>query len=256
MIGAAGFVGRGFCRHLRGEPGLDLVEVVRESYSRHRGATSDVVIDCAGNSKKYLAEEDPAEDFEQTVAHRLRTLRDFPAALQIHVSSVDVYDRLDDPDHTREATPLRLPAPSRYGFHKRLAEQLVMQYAPSWLVLRLAGMVGDGLRKNPVFDIMSGQPLWIHPDSQYQFLSTHDVARIAWQLAASGVRSEVFNVCGRGLISPREIAVLAGRSLDLSRLRATARPRVVNASIEKLAKLTSVPDTTAAVTRYLGHART
>ena len=58
-------------------------------------------------------------------------------------------------------------------------------------VLRLAGMVGPGLRKNPVYDILQGEPLRIHPESQYQFLHAEDAAH-SWDLARSGGVFEAF----------------------------------------------------------------
>ena len=251
VIGAAGFVGSAFLEHLCALADTDVVAVTRDSYDQHRGRPSDVVVDCAGNSRKYLAEGDPIEDLERTVQHRLRTLRDFPAGLQVHISSVDVYDRLDSPLTTREDTVLRPEAASHYGFHKRLAEMLVQHHAPDWLILRPGGMVGPGLRKNPVHDVLSGSPLWVHPDSQYQFLQTSDVARIAWLLVSGGHRKEIFNVCGEGLISPREVARLAGRTLDLERVAPRAAPRIVDISLEKLSHHVTVPSTLGAVRAFL-----
>lgn len=251
VIGAAGFVGSAFLEHLSAKADAEVVAVTRESYDRLRGRPSDVVVDCAGNSRKYLAEEDPLEDLAATVEHRLRTLRDFPAGLQVHISSVDVYDRLDSPATTHEDAVLRAGGASHYGFHKRLAEALVQHYAPDWLILRLGGMVGPGLRKNPVHDVLTGAPLWISPDSQYQFLQTEDVARIAWSLVSGGCRQEIFNVCGDGLVSPREVARLAGRELDLARISPLELPRVVDISIEKLGRHVAVPRSLDAVRSFL-----
>jgi nucleoside-diphosphate-sugar epimerase len=251
VIGAAGFVGSAFLEHLRALAGTEVVAVTRDSYEQHRGRASDVVVDCAGNSRKYLAEKDPIEDMARTVEHRLRTLRDFPAGLQVHISSVDVYDRLDSPLTTREETALRPQAASHYGFHKRLAEMLVQHYAPDWLILRLGGMVGPGLRKNPVHDVLSGSPLWVHPDSQYQFLETKDVARIAWLLVSAGHRKETFNVCGEGLVSPREVARLADRALDPEAASHQGTPRIVHVSLEKLRRHVSVPGTLDAIRSFL-----
>ena len=138
------------------------------------------------------------------------------------------------PATTREETPIEAGGPSHYGFHKYLAEQLVRHHAREWLVLRLAGMVGPGLRKNPVFDLLHNRPLRIHPDSLYQFMNTDDVAAIGWKLITSGTRGEVFNLCGQGLVSPREVAGMIGREADLSLLSADAKPRIVDINTEKL----------------------
>jgi nucleoside-diphosphate-sugar epimerase len=111
-------------------------------------------------------------------------------------------------------------------------------------------MVGPGLRKNPVFDILNRQPLRIHPDSRYQFMHTGDVARILWDLARSKLRKEIFNLCGDGLISPREIAAFAGKSLDLTLLPAESAPRIVDVNIGKISKIVRIPHTTETVAKF------
>ena len=58
---------------------------------------------------------------------------------------------------------------------------------------------------------------------------TDDMARRVWLLVEKQAAKEVFNVCG-GLISPREIAAMAGCAVDRSGLDAGALPRVVNVS--------------------------
>jgi nucleoside-diphosphate-sugar epimerase len=253
VIGSSGFVGSAFVRHVRRE-GHELLEVTRDSYPEMAGTECDVVVDASANASKVLAEQRPYEDFHRSVSHRIRTLADFPSAFHVHVSSVDVYDDLASPATTTETT---LPNParqSRYGFHKYLAEQCVMHSAPRWLIVRLAGMVGPGLRKNPVFDIANGLPLRIHPDSAYQFMSTDDAARITWWLVKRDITNDVYNVCGRGLISPRRIAELADRPIDLSLLPPEATPRVVHVSHARLESLIDVPSTESAVRGFL-HAR-
>lgn len=250
VIGAGGFVGTAVTRHLAPE-NVELRVVTRDTYAALAGERSDVVIDAAGNSRKYLAEERPFEEFDRSVAHRVRTLRDFPAHLHVHISSVDVYPDLDSPATTSEGTALDPLRMSHYGFHKWLAEEVVRHHAERWLIVRLAGMVGPGLRKNPVYDVLTGSPLRIHPDSQYQFMHTADVASCVWALACAVPAGDVVNVCGRGLISPREIANLAGRSIDVSRLDADVTPRIVHVNIEKLQRVAVVPETSATLRRFL-----
>lgn len=232
VIGASGFVGSAFVREAA--TAFEVTPVTRESYAALRGTAFDVVIDAAANSRKYLADEDPLMDFRLSVEHRLNTLLDFPARVHVHVSSVDVYEDLTSPETTREDRVIDPARTSRYGFHKLLAEELVRHYAKEWLIVRLAGMVGPGLRKNPVFDILRGLPLRIHPDSRYQYMATDEAAAICLSLLKAGERGRVFNVCGDGLISPREIADLSGRTMNLAELKADAVPRVVEADTESL----------------------
>jgi nucleoside-diphosphate-sugar epimerase len=251
VIGANGFVGSAFVRLLQPRPDIQLLCVTRQNFDALPATPSDVVIEAACNSRKFLADQDPAAEFESSVTHRLKSLQKFPAGLQVHISSVDVYSDLTSHATTREDAAVDLPRLSRYGFHKLLAEQLVRYYAPHWLILRLAGMVGPGLRKNPVFDILNAQPLRVHPESCYQYLPTDEVARIAWALIERRFEREVFNLCGDGLISMQEIARLANRKLNLSALTPDALPRVVDASNEKIKRLFPVPRTIESVRAFV-----
>jgi nucleoside-diphosphate-sugar epimerase len=256
VIGANGFVGSAFVRALRQRPDVELVEVTRQNFDTLPARHSDVVVEAACNSRKYLAEADPVGEFDASVTHRLRSLRKFTADLQLHLSSVDVYSDLASPAATTEEAPIDLARMSRYGFHKWLAEQVVQHYAPDWLILRLAGMVGPGLRKNPVFDILHGRALRIHPDSRYQYLPTDEVARIALELFGRGRHREIYNLSGTGLISMRQIAGLAGRELNLSALPPDATPRVVEASNEKIRQWFTLPTTYQTVSEFVASAST
>jgi nucleoside-diphosphate-sugar epimerase len=250
VIGAGGFVGSAFVRHLSAA-GHEVSQVRRDNYDAYRGISHDVVVDAAANASKLLAERDPLADVERTVVHRWRTLHDFPAGLHLHISSVDVYDDLASPARTKESVAPDPAGQSHYGFHKHLAEQCVAHVARRWLIVRLAGMVGPGLKKNPVFDIVRDEPLRIHPDSRYQFLTTDDAAALSWMLVERGASNEIFNVCGDGLISPREIAALGGRGLNLTGLSSDLRPRIVDVSIDRLKRLAPVPSTRVAIERFL-----
>jgi nucleoside-diphosphate-sugar epimerase len=250
LIGAEGFVGSAFARDLA-RRNVELVAVTRSSYARHAGTRSDVVIEAACNSRKFLGEERPFEEFELSVTHRLRTLGDFPAGLHVHVSSVDVYNDLTSPATTCESAAAGPENPSHYGFHKLLAEQLVRHHARSWLIVRLAGMVGPGLKKNPLFDLLNGRPLRIHPDSQYQFMHTDDVAACVWTLVERGMAGEIFNVCGAGLISPRTIARMIDRVPDLSQLGPDAEPRIVNVTASKVEAIVPMPSTWTTIAHFI-----
>ena len=250
VIGAQGFVGSAFVRHLKQHP-LEVIEVTRQTFERQAGVDSDVVIQAACNSRKYLADDDPVGEFDLSVRHCLRTLKAYPAALQLHISSADVYADLANPGATSEESPVDVAKVSNYGLHKLMAEELVRHYASRWLIVRLAGMVGPGLRKNPVFDILHDLPLRIHPDSQYQFAATDVVAESVWRLVERGEVNQVFNVCGRGLISPRQIAEVAGRKLDLSLLAADARPRIVDINISKISRRFEMPLSLDAVRTFV-----
>ena len=250
LVGAGGFVGSAFARFFD-RHGIPYTGITRDSYAASTGRAGTVLIHAAANSRKYLADSDWYADFEASVTSVLRTMRDFDVDRYVLISSVDVYDCLHDPDRNSEEAvidPLRL---STYGFHKYVAEACVRRHRPRSLIVRLAGMVGPGLKKNPVFDVLHGQPLRIHPDSQYQFMSTDAVADVVWQLVEAGVTNRVVNVCGSGLISPREIGEMAGKPLVAGPAALTAQPRVVHINNRLAQTLVPLPDTRATVADFI-----
>ena len=250
VLGGRGFVGSAFVRLLTRRK-VPHVAVGRANYSAVAGTDCDVLINAAGNSVKYLADRDALADFTQSVELAVMAARDFRPRLYVLISSVDVYSDLGSPETTAEDIPLDAMRASMYGFHKQLAELCVRRHTEEPLIVRLAGMVGPGLRKNPVFDILNGHPLRIAPDSKYQFMATDDVADVVWFLIESGVRNAVFNVCGSGLISPREIAALAESPLGVHAEARDAAPRVVDVAIERISRLRPMPSTRSTVERYV-----
>lgn len=250
VLGGSGFVGSAFVRMLASR-NIPHRSVGRGDYSAAVGTPCDVLVSASGNPVKYLADRDPAADFRQSVEAVVTASKDFRPRLHVLVSSVDVYSDLTRPGSTGEDTLLNPVDASMYGFHKQLAELCVRRHNQDWLIVRLAGMVGPGLRKNPVFDVVNGAPLRISPDSRYQFMSTDDVADVTWQLVDRGERQAVFNVCGSGLISPREIAALAGREFSVHAEARDLPPRIVDVAIDRISRVRPMPSTRDTIARFV-----
>ncbi len=250
LIGAEGFVGSAFVRYFDKQQ-ISYVAICRDDYKHFVGKNCDILINAAGNSKKYLANQDPLVDFDQSVSLTLQTLDDFKPAFYVLLSSVDVYPNLADPANNHEGMMFDPLQSSAYGLHKRMAEFLIQKHASSWLIVRLAGMVGTGLRKNPVYDILHERPLYIHPDSQYQFMSTDTVAHTVWHLIQNKMANEIFNVCGQGLMSPRQVAALAKKPLDVSLLPTDITPRIVWVNTQKINNLMRMPETYQTVATFI-----
>lgn len=250
LVGAAGFVGSAFARYWDGL-GIPYAPITRGNYQQFVGRPCDILVNAAGNSKTYLADQRPLEDFLQSVTLVLRTIEDFRPGFYVLISSVDIYPDLSNPANNHEQASLSPLLSPVYGFHKHLAELVAQKHAPRWLIARLAGMVGPGLKKNPVYDIIHRRPLRIHPDSQYQFMSTDAVASAVWRLVGGGYAQDCFNICGDGTISPRQIGSLACMPLDTSLISAETRPRVVHINIEKINTIVPMPNSYQSVDAFI-----
>lgn len=205
VIGSAGFVGSALVREARSR-GLSVHEVDKDTY--RPGLRARWVINANGNSKKFLAREQPAQEFDLSVRSVMQSLHDFSCERYCFLSTIDVYDNVRDPAANTESAVIRRDQLSGYGLHKLLAEDLVRHYAPKWLILRMGGFVGPGLRKNSIYDLLKGLPLRVHPDSRYQYQHTQALAATALDLLQAGSQKEIWNVAGDGVVSLRDVAAL------------------------------------------------
>lgn len=251
VIGGRGLVGSGFARVLQAR-GEEFQIIDRANYDTLRGQRCDLLINANGNSRKPLAKQAPLEEFDLSVRSVRASLIDFPCETYVHISSCDVYPDCSSPNFTREDQILDPARQSPYGFHKYLAEQCVRHAAPRWIIARCGGFVGPGLRKNAIYDILHGGPLWLDPASSLQFLHTTSAAKVILQLAAAAPANQVYNVCGRGVISLLEVMEAAGAVVPVQPSSPKVRYEV---NIEAAARYAGIPDTRQSVLEYVGEVR-
>jgi nucleoside-diphosphate-sugar epimerase len=248
LIGGAGYVGSAFAR-LFERRGDDFHILERDTYANFIGQSCDLLINANGNSVKMLGVRDPLADFDASVRTVRSTFADLKAARYIHISTCDVYPDCSRPELTLESSSPDLTRQSPYGFHKWLAEQCVRHAAPDWLIFRMGGFIGPGMRKNAIFDILQGGPLWLDPASELQFLSTGRCAEIVTDLALrTDLSGEVFNLCGRGVVRLSEVIEAAGRPVTVNPGSQRVRYEV---SIDKISRYVDVPATRDAVLDFV-----
>jgi len=210
------------------------------------------LINANGNSKKFLAKDDPKGEFQASVASVRNSLVDFKFKKYVYLSTSDVYPDCSKPELTREDTPLNVAEQSPYGFHKHLAELCVQHGARDWLIIRQGGFVGEGMKKNAVFDVLYGDKLWVHPESRFQFINTDDSARLVMELIDNGVSNNVLNLTATGTISVQEIMQLAGRTVPHDE---NAKPVCYEISTEKVTECLSLPNTFDTVRAFIAGAK-
>ena len=120
---------------------------------------------------------------------------------------------------------------SRYGLHKSLAERLVMGAHPDWLVVRAGGFVGPGIKKNAVFDILTGAKIWLSPASELQFIHTDHAAELVMGIVEAGGT-------GRQIVNLGELHAAVGSRGAFDPAAPTVRYEL---SLARLAALSPVP---------------
>jgi nucleoside-diphosphate-sugar epimerase len=252
LIGGAGFVGSAFARVME-RRGMEFHILEKDTYADYIGQSCDLLINANGNSVKMLGARDPLRDFEASVRSVRASLADIRAARYVHLSSCDVYPDCSAPELTREERVIEPARQSPYGFHKYLAEECVRHAGSRWLIFRMGGFVGPGLRKNAIYDILHGGPLWLDPESELQFLNTESCAEIVLEMAARDIEGEIFNLCGAGVVRLREVMEAAGRP-DIPVSPGSARVRY-DVATAKLAGYVALPSTRETVLKFVAQER-
>jgi nucleoside-diphosphate-sugar epimerase len=249
VIGAKGFIGSAVAAEAAAR-GYATTAVDLDNYDAAKGGAFDLLIHAAGNSKKYIDDRDPLKGYELSVASTMNALHDFRFSFCVLMSSGAIYPDEGDPRNNDERTELAPERMSRYGFHKWMAEQLVRHYAPRRLIVRMGGFVGPGLRKNAVFDLLSGGALFVHPDSEFQFMDTRALAKAVFSLyEASPDDARLLNLSAKGTVSVRQIAEWAGIALPED---AFHRPRVrAELNVEQAAGLMDLPESGETVRHFI-----
>lgn len=248
VLGAGGFAGSAFLRILP-QLGHECVSITRENYGSMVGTKGHVLINANGNSAKYLAERDPVGEIDRTITSVMRSCLDFAVDTYVLLSSADVYPCQSDPKLNSERVEIAVEKLSAYGLSKYLAECVVRNRCAHWLILRLGGLLGPGLRKNPVYDLLAGQPLRVHSDSLFGYIHTEEVARIVAHLLQQRLTNEIVNVCGKGVVSVREMLAWVGRTPEGAD---PSLPRIhYEINNEKLATFWKIPSSSATARDFI-----
>lgn len=208
VIGNTGLVGSAICSHFKSN-GIEYVGVNRSNYQEYIGSEADCLINANGSGLKGAANQDPRVDFEKNVQSTINLIFDFRYKTFVHISSVDVYPTPSSIDSTREDFPIDAAKLQPYGFHKYLSELIVMKYCPNWIILRLGGLVGRGLKKNPIYDWTHGKPLFVSKRSRLTFIHTAIVAEIIQCLINHNVTREIINICASDSIRLQDLVSVA-----------------------------------------------
>jgi dTDP-4-dehydrorhamnose reductase len=164
LIGHTGFVGGTL---LRQQP-FDATFNSR-NIETIRGQSFDQVI-CAGVSAvKWLANKEPEADW-RGIQRLMDSIADVSAGHFMLISTIDVYR---DPAALTERDAPPLDGLHPYGRHRLALEAFIAERFPSHTIVRLPALFGTGLKKNALFDLMTGNMVdRIVPNAAFQWYPT------------------------------------------------------------------------------------
>ncbi|MDP1774327.1 MAG: hypothetical protein Q8L15_18830 [Methylobacter sp.] len=119
------------------------------------GQSFDTVVCAGAPAQKWIANSEPEADLHN-IKKLISHLKSVRCKTFVLISTVDVFK---SPLGVNEATRVDESGLHAYGLHRRLLEQFVESHFPNYLIVRLPGLVGPGLRKNVIFDFLNDNNL-------------------------------------------------------------------------------------------------
>ncbi|MFK2904151.1 NAD(P)-dependent oxidoreductase [Dyella ginsengisoli] len=161
LIGYSGFVGSTLLKQAKFESlyrSTNIGDIREQSF--------DTVVCAGAPAQKWIANREPNAD-RQNIDGLIAHLDALHCKRFVLISTVDVFKR---PIGVDERTAVDVEGNHPYGTNRRLLESFVESRFSNHLIVRLPGLVGPGLRKNVIFDLLNENKLEaIDSRSLFQF---------------------------------------------------------------------------------------
>lgn len=146
LIGYSGFVGGTLLKQKLFEycyRSTTIGEIENKSFN---------IVVCAGApAQKWIANKNPQGD-RHVIDGLIARLRTIQCKMFILISTVDVFRQ---PLGVDEDTVVEEDGLHAYGLNRRTLEKFVQSHFSNHLIVRLPGLVGPGLRKNVIYDLLN-----------------------------------------------------------------------------------------------------
>ena len=153
VVGANGFVGSQVCNELEKNNCYKLIRVVREDNLVELIPESDVVIHAANPARRFMAEANPENDFEETAVKTAELLAYAQNKSFVLISSLSCRTQM----HTN------------YGRNRRFCELLVL--ARGGTVVRLGPMFGGNRKHDILHDLLMNREIYVAPETRYAYVN-------------------------------------------------------------------------------------
>lgn len=245
VVGSNGFLGSHVIDALRKSYNDEQVhQINRNDTNKYLSCDFDFLINCAGNSKKYLSNINWEKDFSDNVFLAAKLCNELTFDRALHLSSSEVYGT------THKASETDLPniqSLSNYGFSKLMSEQYFLRHQNN-VVVRAAGFLSRRLAKGPVYDLLNNIPLRVSKTSTFQLIDAEQFANICLDLLTSKATG-VYNVCGTNHVSIDEIAKTLDIHPSFVEQPQTVATSMLNAKVCSALSIT-IPNSKDAVVKF------
>ncbi len=197
ILGGEGFIGSEIVRYFSNLKHYEIYSITKKNYYDHVNIAFDILVNANGNTSKHYANREPYIDFGLSTYTTFKSIYDFEFDKYILISTVDVYSRKQNSRETDLITPVLL---SSYGFNKYMSENIVKRYTDNHIILRCCSVIGNGMSKGVVNDIICKREIYINPKSKLQFINVYEIPKIIEYIG-----SGTYNICGEGNVRIEDI---------------------------------------------------
>jgi len=249
VVGGRGLTGSAIVEYIQ-KKGLECEVIQKENKEKFWGRTCDVLIFANGNAVKFKANQEPLFDYNASVSSIVEYVHKIDYKMFILLSTVDVYNDKSNEKSTSENITINENDLDVYGFHKLLGEKYVQKFCKKYLIFRMGGLVGKGLKKNPVFYfIKKDGKVSISPNSEMNFINTKNMAEGIFEIFDREVSNEIFNLASKNSVKISQIKDVVGFDSEYSdECENTCWKYVINT--EKIQKYVTLPTTEESIKNY------
>ena len=248
LIGGNGLVGYSFQKYFK-QKKIKYLNIQRNNQHLFKGKKCNLLIYANGNSNKTLAEKNPEYDFEYTLKSIFFYLTNIRFKKFIFFSSVDVYQNTKRGESTSEN--IMNASKSVYGINKIMSEMYVKKFSKDYLIFRLGGLVGDKLRKNPIYDIFNRKKLFTSIKSEMNFIHTDFIPEIIFKLINKKIKNETFNLASSNSITLKKIL----DSYKIKKIHHVKnyknQKQIYRINTKKIMKHTALPKSEVSINNYV-----
>ena len=177
----------------------------------------DIIIHCAWERTKRSDEKSKEEkemykqEYTKEMLELTQELLTVPHKKFIFISTIDVYPKGMEKEESKEINPENIE--SLYGKTKKKAEALIQKEGKHMFILRCAGLLGKGGKKNNFKKIFEDEHpmLTLTPDSEVNYVNYKTILEIIKKAIQENIQG-IFNIASKENITIEESTKLAQKN--------------------------------------------
>ena len=249
IVGGKGLTGSALVRHAE-QNNIEYKIIQRENKKEFFGKECDILIYANGNALKYKANEDPYFDFIASTSSIAEYVHKIKYKKFVLLSTVDVYNKTSSEDFTSEDVQINPEGQNVYGYHKWLGENYVKKFCKEFLIFRLPGLVGIGLKKNQVYDFINKEKkMLVSSNSNMNFINTRKITESIFLILDKNISNEIFNLASSKNIRIGDIEKIVHVNSEYAE-NSESNIQTYKINTRKIAKLIPLTSSEEAIREY------